>query len=53
LIDFDTVAIEPDRLRQISLGQENPRTRMNAGLGELNRRNQRAVGRELSEGIDD
>jgi hypothetical protein len=30
LIDFDTVAIEPVRLRQIRLGQENPRTWMNA-----------------------
>ena len=42
LIDCDPVAIESDRLLQISLGQENPRTRMKGGPDELN---QRAVGR--------
>ena len=42
LFDAANVAIEPDRLIHISLGQENPRTRMKGGPDELN---QRAVGR--------
>jgi len=50
LIDCDTLAIESHRLIQISLGQENPRTRMKGGPDELS---QRAVGRQPSVGIDD
>ena len=32
-IDVNNVAIEPERLLQISLGQENPRSWMNAAPG--------------------
>jgi hypothetical protein len=35
LLDGNADAIEPDRLMQISLGQENPRTWMNAAPGLL------------------
>jgi len=33
LIDDVSAAIEPERLAHISLGQENPRMRMNAAPG--------------------
>jgi len=33
LLDGDDVAIEPERLEQISLGQVNPRLWMNAAPG--------------------